>query len=53
MELGWYGWIIDMDLGWMVLVASMGMSMFVCIFLFQENHTGTISRRTGPLFASS
>ena len=52
MELGWYGEIMDMDLGWLVLVASMRMSMLACVF-FHENDTNNISRRTGPLFASS
>ena len=28
------GWIIDMDLGWLVLVANMEMSM--CVFFFSR-----------------
>ena len=32
MELCWYREIIDMDLGWLVLVASMRMPMLACVF---------------------
>ena len=36
MELGSYKKIIDMDLGWLVLVASMRMSMLACVFFFTK-----------------
>ena len=29
----------DMDLGWLVLMASMSMSIFVCVSSFHENDT--------------
>ena len=50
--VGMDGWVVDMELGWLVLVASMRMSMLACVF-FHENDTNNISRRTGPRFASS
>ena len=41
MKLGWLLWmdhiIIDIKLGWLVLVASMVMSMLLCVFFFHEN----------------
>ena len=52
LAVGWYGWIKDMDLSWLVLVANMKMAMCVCDFFFHENDADDISRRTSPLFAS-